>query len=204
MFAELLLRPFEQLLNRGLEQSTSAQALARELEGRVLALSVEATPLDLRLAVRGGRFALALPDGAAPDASISGTALSLGRLLREDPQALIREGAVRFGGDTEMAARFRALLGFAVPDLEEELARLFGDPFAHGIGNAARGLAAWGQAAGESLGRSASEYVQHEARVTPTAGELADFAGGVDELVNAVARAEARLAALRGRLRDRS
>ena len=203
MFAELLLRPFEQLLNRGLEQSTSAQGLARELEGRVLALTVEATPLDLRLNVRDGKLRLTLPDGAAPDASIAGTALSLGRLLRDDPQALIREGAVRFGGDTEMAARFRALLGFAVPDFEEELAKLFGDPLARQMGNAARGFANWSQATGESLTRSAAEYVQHEARVTPTKGELTDFASRVDELVNDVARTEARLAQLRERLRDR-
>ncbi len=203
MFAELLLRPFEQLLNRGLAQSTSAQQLARELEGRVLALTIEATPLDFRLTVRSGRICLSLPDGAAPDAAISGTALSLTRLLREDAQALIREGVVRFGGDTEMAAKFRSLLGFAAPDFEEELAKLFGDSVAHQAGNAARGFASWSQAAGESLTRSASEYVQHEARVTPTSGELNEFASRVDTLVNDVARAEARLRQLQQRLRDR-
>jgi ubiquinone biosynthesis protein UbiJ len=202
MLAEILFRPFEALLQRGLEQSTSAQRLAAELEGRVLALTIESTPFDLRLKVTGGRIAVALPDGAAPDASISGTPLGLARLLREDPQAVIRAGAVRFGGDTELAARFRSLLGFAAPDLEEELAKFVGDPLARQAGNAARGFAAWADAAGDSLARSTSEYVQHEARVTPTPGELADFARRVDELGNDVARAAARLQALRERLRS--
>jgi len=203
VFAELLLRPFEQLLNRGLAQSTSAARLATQLEGRVLALTIEASPLDFRLAIRGGRFALSLPDGAAPDASISGTTLGLARLLREDPQTVIRQGAVRLAGDSEMAERFRALLGFAVPDFEEELAKLFGDPLARQMGNAARGFAAWSEAAGESIARSAAEYAQHEARVTPTAGELREWASAVDALVDDVARAEARLARLGERLRPR-
>jgi len=197
MLAEFLFRPFELFLNRGLEQSTTAQALAAKLEGRTLGLTVDGTPFDLRVRVAGGRLAVALPDGAAPDACIGGSLLSLGRLMRQDPQAVVRDGAVRMSGDTEIAEHFRELLRFASPDLEEELSRLVGDPIAHEVGSAARAFGAWSEAAGKSLARSVSEYLQEESRVLPTTSELREFGRKVDELVNDVARAEARLQRLK-------
>lgn len=197
MLAEMLFRPFELLLNRGIRQSTSAAAVAARLEGRTLGLTIEGTPFDLRIKVSGGATAVSLPDGAAPDACISATALSLGRLLREDPQAAVRDGSVRMSGDADVAVLFRELLRFAAPDLEEELSRLVGDPIARQVGNAARAFAEWGEAAGDSLARSVSEYLQEESQVVATAGEIREFGRRVDELVNDVARAEARIQRLK-------
>lgn len=193
MLADMLLRPLALLLNRGLARSSSAQAIARELEGRILGLTVENAPLDLRLRISAGEIQLGLPDGATPDASLSGTLFGLGRLLRDEPQAAMREGAVRMMGDTGIAERFRDLLHFAAPDLEEELAQLIGDPLARQAGNAARALGRRVKAGGEEvLGRGAS-WLREEARLVPDAGELAGFADAVDRLVDDVARAEARI-----------
>lgn len=199
MLAEMLFRPFEALLNRGVAQSTSAQSLAASLEGRILALTLDGTPLDVRLRVSGGRLVVALPDGAAPDASIAGTPLALGRLLRADPQAAVRAGDVRMTGDTDIAERFQALLRFAAPDLEEELSRLVGDPVAHEVGNVARAAGRWSRTAGDSLTRSVSEFLQEESALLPTQAEIRELARGIDELVNDVARAEARIARLKER-----
>jgi len=196
MLAELLIRPFEFFLNRGLRQSTTAQAIARTLDGRIVGLTVDATPLDLRIRVTGERLSVTLPDGAAPDACIGGSAFSLGRVLRGDPQAPIRDGSVRLIGDTEIAEQFRDLLRFATPDLEEELSRLLGDPLAHQAGNAARAFRGWRQAAARSVARSLSEYLQEESRILPTQSEAREFARAVDELVNDVARAEVRIGRL--------
>lgn len=193
MLAELLFRPLEHFFNRGLEQSTSAQALAQTLEGRSLGFTVEGTPLDLRLKVGGGRIIVALPDGAAPDAVVRGSALSLGRLLREDPQAPVRDGSVQISGDSEVAERFRELLRFATPDLEEELSRLVGDPLARQVGNAARAFGEWSQAAGRSVERGVAEYLQERSQVVPTRAEVDEFARRVEELVNDVERAAVRL-----------
>jgi ubiquinone biosynthesis protein UbiJ len=197
MLAEFLFRPLELYLKRGIGLSTSAQAIARSLEGRVLGLTVDGTPFDLRLRVAGERVNVTLPDGAAPDACIGGSPLSLGRLLRGDPQAPVREGAVRMTGDTEIAEQFRDLLRFATPDLEEELARLVGDPIAHQAGNAARAFVGWSEAAGRTVARRMSAYLQEEARILPTQSEVREFASRVDDLVNDVARAEARIERLK-------
>jgi ubiquinone biosynthesis protein UbiJ len=200
MLAAMLFRPFELLLNRGLAQSTSAQGLAAGLEGRILALTLEGTPLDLRLAVSDGRLRVTLPDGAAPDATLAGTPLALGALLRSDPQAAVRAGDVRMSGDTEIAARFQELLRFAAPDVEEELARLVGDPVAHEIGSAARAFGTWTAAARRTVARSTSEYLQEESGILPTPAEIADFGRRVDALVNDVERAAVRLRMLGERL----
>jgi ubiquinone biosynthesis protein UbiJ len=197
MFAEILFRPFEAFLNYGLEQSAEAQALATRLEGRTLGLTMDGTPFDLRLAVKDGRFKVSLPDGAGPDACIRGGPLSLGRLLREDPQAVIRDGAVRMTGDTEIADHFRDLLRLASPDLERELARMVGDPVAQQVGSATRAFTRWSDETGDALARGMSDYLQKDSQVLPTAGEVQEFTRKVDELVNDVERTEARIARLK-------
>lgn len=197
MLAEFLFRPFEALLNHGLQRSAEAQALAARLEGRCLGLTVEGTPFDLRLTAKHGRLDVSLPDGAAPDACICGGPLSLGRLLREEPQAAVRDGAVRMTGDTEIAEQFRELLRLASPDLEKELARLVGEPVAQQVGDASRAFSRWTGEAGDSLARGVSDYLQKDSQVLPTAEEVHQFARKIDELVNDVERAEARIQRLR-------
>jgi ubiquinone biosynthesis protein UbiJ len=196
MFAEFLFRPFEAFLNFGLERSAAAQALAARLEGRMLGLTIDGTTFDLRLAVKGARFAVSLPDGAAPDACIRGGPLSLGRLLREDPQTAVRDGMVNITGDTEIADQFRELLRLASPDLEAELARLVGQPFARQAAETGRTVSRWTEEAGSTLARGVSEYLQKDSAVLPTPDNVRDFARSVDALVNDVDRIEARISNL--------
>ena len=200
MLAQLLFRPLELFLNRGLEQSAAAQGLARELEGRTLGWSVVGTLLDLRLRVSAGRLLVALPDGAAPDACLRGSVLSLGRLLREDPQAPVRDGSVQLTGDTELAERFGELLRLATPDLEQELSRLVGDLLARQVGNATRAFADWSATTGKTVERGVAQFLQEQSRMLPTRAEIDEFSHRVDTLVNDVARAEARIERLKEEL----
>jgi ubiquinone biosynthesis protein UbiJ len=69
----MLLERLEAVLNRNVAESRRAQALARQLDGRVMSLTVEGTPLAFYFRADGGRLSLASsPEGAA-DASLSGT-----------------------------------------------------------------------------------------------------------------------------------
>jgi ubiquinone biosynthesis protein UbiJ len=63
----------------------------------------------------------------------------------------------------------------------------------------ARELRGWGQRARHSLARSTAEYFQEESRDLAAPAEVHEFCQQVDELANAVARAEARLNQLRER-----
>lgn len=198
-FSAAAFRPVELLINRGIGLSSTARAMAVALEGQVLDVRLDNTPLALRLAARDGLVRVTATGDGPAAATLAGSPLAMLRLLGGDPQALIREGDVRITGDTDIANQFRDLLHMARPDLEEELSKLLGDPVAHQVGNLVRGFADWGARAAESLSRSVGEYLTEERRTLPTRTEAEEFYREVDAVANDVERAEARL----NRLKDR-
>jgi ubiquinone biosynthesis protein UbiJ len=195
----LALKPVSALLNHGIARSATARATAQALEGQSLGIVIEGTGVEVRLAASGGAIALEPLGAAACTVTLSGPPLGLLRLFNEDPQAVVRAGAVRLDGDTTVADRFRELLQAARPDLEEQLSRLFGDAAAHQLGAATREIFAWGQRAVHSVARSSAEYFSEERRTLATPVEVREFCADVDALANDVARAEARLAQLKAR-----
>ncbi len=199
-FSAVAFRPIELLVNRGINLSSTARAMAVALEGKSLDVRLDTTPLALRLAARDGQVRITAPGDGSAAATLAGPTLAMIRLLGGDPQALIREGDVRVTGDTDIANQFRDLLHMARPDLEEELSKLVGDPVAHQVGNLARGFADWGARAAGSLSRSVGEYLTEERQVLPTRAEAEEFFRDVDRVANDVERAEARLNHLKGRL----
>lgn len=193
MLTDLFLQPFELLLNRGLRESATAMALAGGLEGRTLGLRIEDTGIELRIGVLGSRLRVMKPGGEMADACISGTLVGLGRSLGADPEAAVRDGMVRISGDAEIANAFRELLHHARPDLERELARFFGPAFARDVADTTRGMAAWSERAAQGIARDVGDYLTGASQLLVTRAQMESFARDVDDLVNAVARAEARL-----------
>ncbi len=192
-FAATLCTPVEQLLNHGLAQSASAQDAAAALEGRCLDIIAEGAPARLRLAVESGRLRVTLSEGGDADVTLRGGPLTLMRLAGPDGEHLIRDGTLRLIGDAELAGHFHRLLRLCRPDLEDELARLLGDPLAHGLAEMARAFGGFGRQAADALGRSVAGYFTEEQRSLPTRVEVEAFCADVDRLVDDVARAEARL-----------
>jgi ubiquinone biosynthesis protein UbiJ len=86
----MLLERLESILNRNVAESRRAQALARQLDGRVMSLTVEGTPLAFFFRAEGGRLAITSRHDGAADASLSGTPIAL--LALAGPKA---EGALR-------------------------------------------------------------------------------------------------------------
>jgi len=181
------------LLNRGIAASATARGLIAELAGRRLAVVLEPPGTRVVLTATDGRLVAGLSADEAADAELRGGLVGFARLQLGDAQAVLRDGAVRISGDTEVAERFQALLESARPDPEEELARVIGDIPAHQMGQAARELADWTRNARESFARSLSEYLREERRDLPTRPEIDAHYDAVDEFANAVERAEARL-----------
>ena len=199
MFTDSMLQPIEVLLSRGIRRSTTAAQLCDQLNGRALAVRLDDTGIGLRISAEAGELRVTARAEENADAIMTGGPLSLQRLLGSDPEAAIRDGSVKISGDAEIATGFRELIRFAQPDLEEELSRLVGDAIAHQLGKTARDLGSWARRARHSLARSTAEYFQEESRDLPAPAEVQEFCQQVDELANAVARAEARLNQLRER-----
>jgi ubiquinone biosynthesis protein UbiJ len=192
----MLLERLESVLNRNVAESRRAQALVRQLDGRVMSLAVEGTPLTFFFRADGGRLAITSRHDGTTDASLSGTPIALLALAGPRAEGALRKGGVRIEGDAEVAQKFRDLLEEAQPDFEEELARVLGDVAARRVANVARGLIDWGRKAAGSFSGSVVEYLQEEGRDVPTRVEVDEFLEGVDRLRDDTERMEARLARL--------
>jgi ubiquinone biosynthesis protein UbiJ len=189
----MLLERLESVLNRNVAGSRRAQALARQLDGRVMSLTVEGTPFAFFFRADGGRLAIATRHDGPADASLSGTPIALLALAGPKAEGALRQGGVRIEGDAEVAQRFRDLLEQAQPDFEEELARVLGDVAARRFANVARGVLDWGRKAAGSFTGSVVEYLQEEGRDLPTRVEVDEFLDGVDRLRDDADRFEAKL-----------
>jgi ubiquinone biosynthesis protein UbiJ len=168
----------------------SSKLIALEIIAPEITLVVR--PLKNRVQVRG-------TVGFEPDAVIRGSPLSLARLgLSSDTAALPHAEGIEIRGDAEAARAFGEVLAGIEIDWEELLARRVGDIPAHQAGNALRGLAAGLINNLDKLRMDFSEYLQEEARVTPTRIEVAEFMDEVDQLRSELDRLEARIERVAG------
>jgi ubiquinone biosynthesis protein UbiJ len=197
MIPEALLAPVQFILDRGVAESSSAAALCARLEGKNLLMRPASEGLSTHFMVTGGRLLLKSGMPESVDAEITGSLLGLMQLATDDPQDIIRQGAVHVSGDSDIAEDFQALLGFVRPDLEEELARVTGDPVAHEVGRATRSLFSWATRARHSLARSLTEFLVEETRDLASVTELEEFCSEVDRVSLGVERAESKLRLLR-------
>jgi ubiquinone biosynthesis protein UbiJ len=212
----------EALLNRYIDASAEARALAQRLQGTSLQVEIEGVT-RIRAAVFGGRLALLTGDGAAPtpgaaaptsgapaaaaDATISGTPPALLALLnggvKRDPARPQARPAARpaaqIRGDAEIANRYRELLSLARPDFEEELSRVIGDFPARRVAQFARRGLELAERFRRTAGENIAEYLQEESRDLVNKTELEEFLRGVDGVRETADRIEARLARLEKR-----
>jgi ubiquinone biosynthesis protein UbiJ len=204
----MLTDALENALNRNLPRSPRARELLESLSGRRLEIelrgtgarfSIESAGVVLR--IRAG----ALPpvsggavDSPPPDARVSGSLLALLALAGSDPEAVIRRGDVEFGGDAEVAQRFRELARLLRPDLEEELSRWVGDAPAHQAARFAKFALEFGRRAITTGARNVAEYLSHESLDLVSAAEAESFFRDIGQLREDVDRLEARIALLAG------
>jgi ubiquinone biosynthesis protein UbiJ len=211
----------EALLNRGIESSMQAIAIARRLDGTALRVDVEGLA-PIRASITGERLALTAADPSREstgservDATIEGSPLGLLQLAgagagREDARrrgsgtaahtpAPAARTAVR--GDAEIANSYRRLFSMARPDMEEELSRVIGDLPARRLSQLAKQTAAWARKARRTAGENIAEYLQEESRDLVNKPELDEYLQGVDAVREAADRVEARIARLEQRLK---
>jgi ubiquinone biosynthesis protein UbiJ len=201
---DAVLAVVEQALNRYIELDPEGAAAFAAMEGRII--GIELTGFGTRVTIIPSERRLQLFGGydAEPDCLIRGTPLALARMsMAERKETQIIQGEVEILGDTSLAQAFnRAIAGLDV-DWEEQLARIIGDPFAHQVGNQARAAAQWARKTSASLTADLQEYLQEEARLTPTRYEIEAFLAQVDILRDDIERAEARMERLARALAER-
>ena len=189
----------ESVVNRCIRESTRAEELLEDLDGRSLAIVVQGLGVCLRLGASKTHLAVSAysaRSGHSATATVEGTPLALLGLLRSAGPEAFRESGVSLSGDAQTAEAFAELLGHARPDLEEELSRWIGDIAAHEVAGAARRTDDWARQAGSALTMNTSEFLQEEARQLPPRVEVNAFGRDVEHLRDDVERAAQRLARL--------
>jgi ubiquinone biosynthesis protein UbiJ len=202
----------EALLNRSIDASSQAQALARRLQGTSVQIDIEGIT-RIRASVHQERLALMTGDDAgaahaggagaaygAADATLSGSVPALLQLLKGGASRQPGAAAVRILGDAETANLYRELFLLARPDPEEELSRWIGDIPARQLSQLAGHALRLARRVRRTAGENIAEYLQEEGRDLVNKTELEEFLRGVDELRETADRIEARLGRLEARL----
>jgi ubiquinone biosynthesis protein UbiJ len=190
----------EALLNRCIDSSAAAAALARRLQGTSLQVEVEGVT-RIRASTHHGRLALLAGDDSGADAVISGSPAALLQLFKGGAQREPGKAAARISGDAEIANLYRELFLLARPDPEEELSRWIGDFPARRLSQFAQRALELARHARRTAGENIAEYLQEEGRDLVNKTELDEFLRGVDELRETADRIEARLGGLEARLK---
>jgi ubiquinone biosynthesis protein UbiJ len=199
------LAAIEAVLNRGVQGTSQAAALARRLEATALRLDIEGVAA-IRVSVCGGRLALTAAHAQADplccggaDAAIAGSPFALLRLVSAaggSERSAAHPPAARIRGDAEIANLYRQLIAAARPDWEEELSRLVGDLAARRFSRLAERTVAWGRRTRATAGQNIAEFLQEESRDLVTKPELEEFLAGVDGLRERADRIAARITRL--------
>jgi ubiquinone biosynthesis protein UbiJ len=156
---------------------------------------IEVFPLAVALTVLASGEVAPAAAGAVPAATVRlspGLAL---RLAASDERAW-RE--IDLSGDTDFAAAIHHVARNLRWDVEEDLARVFGDVAAHRMAETGRAFQRWSGQAADNTGRALAEYWTEEQPLIAGARDLEAFARAVDELRDGAARLEKRIERLTG------
>ncbi|MDR6841653.1 ubiquinone biosynthesis accessory factor UbiJ [Pseudoxanthomonas sacheonensis] len=193
-------RALEAALNRALALDPDTREALKPLDGRKIALSLEAPALALQIDVAGERLRVGPVDSSEePDLAVRSTLGGLlGQLpfLRKDNAAPV--GRVRVSGDAELARRLQTLAERFDPDWQQPFVAVFGEIVGVQIANAARGALRQLRSVGGNLAQNAAEFVTEESRDAVGRAELNAFHDDVDALRDDVERLQAKVERLRG------
>ena len=193
-------RALEAALNRAVSLDPDTRAALQPLDGRRIALSLEAPALALQISVAGDRLQVGPVDAAdEPDLAVRSTLGGLlGQLpfLRKDNAAPV--GRVRVSGDAELARRLQTLTERFDPDWQQPFVAVFGEIIGVQIANAARSALRQLRSVGGNLAENAAEFVTEESRDVVGRAELNAFHDDVDALRDDVERLHAKVDRLRG------
>ena len=139
-----------------------------------------------------------------PTTTISGSSfnvLIMGFSSATDTVAAMQKQQIRIDGDVEFGMKLKRILSSMHIDWEEHLSKLTGDVVAHQIHQRIQQGRHWFESMHQRMQMNVKEYVQEEARISPTRIEFDDWLQQIAELRMATDRVEARFARLQARLK---
>ena len=177
-------------LNRLFAQTPGARDALARAAGRVLALDLALFRVNLRIDEGGALHP------APMDAAAAVIFLAPAVLLQLPAQGREAFRGLRTEGDAELLSAFNDAFQQMNLDAEAELSRLFGPVAGFRLAEAGRAFGGWMKQAAEDGARTLAEYATEESPVLASRVDIGRFNREADELRDAAARLEARLAQL--------
>ncbi|HED32878.1 MAG TPA: Sterol-binding domain protein [Gammaproteobacteria bacterium] len=197
-FAQIFSAGLESALNRYISLDPDALSRFSAIEGKVIAIEIQGLNQTISLFPSADGVMVLSDFDAEADATISATPVALAKLgLSSDTKDLLFSGEVSVTGDVGLANQFNRLLSQLDIDWEELLAQHIGDIAAHKFTNVLKDVGGWMTRSKHSFSMDAGEYLQEEARLSPSNAELRQFVNRVDELRESVDRLAARVQQLK-------
>lgn len=178
-------------INHVLRHNSWAPHRLRSFAGKTVRFECPPASLALTVMENGEVTATAAAAAAtAPDVTIRLTPGLMLRVLARDQTAW---SEIEVSGDTDFATAINYVCRNLRWDLEEDLARVFGDIAAHRMVEAGRTLDQWRAQSFDNLARSFAEYWTEEQPLIARARDVEQFNRDVDQLRDDIARFEKRL-----------
>lgn len=179
MLVEAAVPHLEILLNRKLKDSITAREFCKTLSGKVLEINIHAFPQRILLAPIAENIEILIDEDLKADVVFSGSILHFMQATQTKPMDLVRKGHLKLKGDAVLAGQFQRLIELAMPDWQEEIAKMFGDYAGPQIGSFIKGLFDFGQSALSGFVAKAEDIVTEESGVAPDRDEFDSFAKDV-------------------------
>lgn len=200
-----LMTPVYTLIERGINDAlrydpATKQRLAAH-KGRVLAIECRQPPLNAYFLFTADGVEMYETCETEVDATIRAGAIGLLRqLASERPDVAPAGGDIEVAGDARFVQEIVKIARAVDIDWEEPLARILGDVAARQVGDLLRGATAFLRRTASSLRRDGEDYLRYELDLFPSRHAVREFLRDVDDLRLDTDRAEAGIAALRGRI----
>ncbi len=182
MIIEAALPHFEILLNRKLKDSITAREFCKTLSGKVLEINVEAVPDTILIAPIGETIELLSDKNIKPDVIFSGSIMHFMQATQSKPMELVRAGKLKMKGDAVLAGQFQRLIELAMPDWQEEIAKMFGDYAGPQISNVIQGLFGFGQEILKGFTNKADMHFKEDDNATPSRSEFDNLSADIKDL----------------------
>ena len=191
---QLCFSGLEAAINQALKLDPVTQERLMDLDGKVILIEISDWEIQCFLQPSSTAVNLYAEWDGNVDTTITSTLFGFIRIsLNQADQASVFENSLQIRGDIQTGQQLRDILSHIDIDWEQHLANIIGDTPAHHLGKAARHVQQSLSQARHSLNRQISDYIHHEARLTPTRTELDSFCQQVNALRHAVERLEVRI-----------
>ena len=188
----------ESAINRCLSNDLQTLARLQELENKKTRFEISDWRIYFYILPKHNGVELRSKINGEADTTISGRLNDLFCIsIATDKQQAIKQHRIEFSGDAHVGMAMQQILSNLDIDWEEHLAQVIGDIPATTVSKGFNRLLNIGKDVVSSITRNTTEYIHHEAKLTPTQAQLNQFYDDVTCIRNDVDRLAQKIQLLR-------